>query len=258
MDLLEVEDLGTGPEKLYEGKAKIVFVTNDPGQYLMVFKDTATAFDGKKKGIIKDKGFYNAQISAKLFRVLGEQGIPTHFVKMVDERSMLVRALEIIPVEVVVRNIVAGSLARKLGRPEGERLPSPIVEFYYKSDELGDPMICQDHAVSFGLASAGECLALRSLATEINSVLRAYLAARDLELVDFKLEFGRARVPPASSGPNLGDRSRLILGDEISPDTCRLWDARTGERLDKDRFRRDLGQVEEAYAEVYRRVCEDS
>ncbi|MBE3519063.1 MAG: phosphoribosylaminoimidazolesuccinocarboxamide synthase [Firmicutes bacterium] len=245
--------------KLYEGKAKIVLATDEPDRYLMVFKDTATAFDGKKKGLIQDKGFYNAQISARLFQVLQSQGIPTHFIKLVDERTMLVRALDIIPVEVVVRNIVAGSLSKRLGRPEGERLPSPVVEFYYKSDDLGDPMICADHAIAFGFATPDECIALRELALEVNSILRPYFLERGLELVDFKLEFGKpkgAEVPGAGAEKQYPARSRLILGDEISPDTCRLWDVGTGEKLDKDRFRRDLGKVEEAYAEVYRRVCQ--
>lgn len=251
--------LSTDAQKLYEGKAKIVLATDKPDQYLMVFKDTATAFDGKKKGLIRDKGFYNAQISAKFFQVLQRQGIPTHFIKLVDDRTMLVRALDIIPVEVVVRNIVAGSLSKRLGRPEGERLSSPIVEFYYKSDDLGDPMICADHAIAFGFATPDECIALRELALGVNSVLRPYLAERDLELIDYKLEFGKLKAtgaPGAGGEEGFPDASRIILGDEISPDTCRLWDVGTHEKLDKDRFRRDLGKVEEAYAEVYRRVCQ--
>lgn len=251
--------MSTEARKLYEGKAKIVLATDRPDEYLMVFKDSATAFDGKKKGTIRDKGFYNAQISAKLFRVLENAGVPTHFVKLMDDRTMLVKALAIIPVEVVVRNTVAGSLSKRLGKPEGEKLPSPVVEFYYKSDELGDPMINEDHAVAFGLATPDECSSLKGLALKVNSILKPYLAERGLELVDFKLEFGKLRVSegtPAPLGRGESLAAGIVLGDEISPDTCRLWDTGTHERLDKDRFRRDLGNVEEAYAEVHRRICQ--
>ncbi len=228
-------------ELLYEGKAKKVYRTDDPGVYLVEYKDDATAFNGLKKGIISGKGELNNKISAHFFRLLEEKGIATHFVEQVGEREMLVRALEIIPVEVVVRNIAAGSLAKRLGMDEGTALPRPVVEYYYKSDELGDPMINDDHIAVLNLATGEEMSAIKKVALSVNEILRAYLSARNLELVDFKLEFGR-------------HEGKILLGDEISPDTCRFWDARTKEKLDKDRFRRDLGGVEEAYQEVWRRL----
>ncbi|WP_027718152.1 phosphoribosylaminoimidazolesuccinocarboxamide synthase [Desulfovirgula thermocuniculi] len=228
-------------ELLYEGKAKRVYRTADPGFYLVEYKDEATAFDGKKKGVISGKGELNNKISAHFFRLLGEKGIPTHFVELVGEREMLVRAVEIIPVEVVVRNIAAGSLAKRLGMEEGTELPRAVVEFYYKSDALGDPMVNEDHIAVLGLAAPEELGIMKRLALAVNEILRDYLAQRNLILVDFKLEFGR-------------HHGEVILADEISPDTCRFWDARTKEKLDKDRFRRDLGGVEEAYREVWSRL----
>ncbi|MBE3585702.1 phosphoribosylaminoimidazolesuccinocarboxamide synthase [Desulfofundulus thermocisternus] len=228
-------------ELLYEGKAKKVYRTGDPGIYLVEYKDDATAFNGLKKGVISGKGELNNKISAHFFRLLEEKGIATHFVEQVGEREMLVRALEIIPVEVVVRNIAAGSLARRLGMDEGTALPRPVVEYYYKSDELGDPMINDDHIAVLNLATGEEMSAMKKVALSVNEILRAYLTPRNLELVDFKLEFGR-------------HEGKILLGDEISPDTCRFWDTRTKEKLDKDRFRRDLGGVEEAYQEVWRRL----
>jgi len=228
-------------ELLYEGKAKKVYRTDDPGVYLVEYKDDATAFNGLKKGVISGKGELNNKISAHFFRLLEGKGIATHFVKQVGEREMLVRALEIIPVEVVVRNIAAGSLARRLGMDEGTALPRPVVEYYYKSDELGDPMINDDHIAVLNLATGEEMSAIKKVALSVNEILRSYLTPRNLELVDFKLEFGR-------------HEGKILLGDEISPDTCRFWDARTKEKLDKDRFRRDLGGVEEAYQEVWRRL----
>ncbi|MDK2887496.1 MAG: phosphoribosylaminoimidazole-succinocarboxamide synthase [Thermoanaerobacter sp.] len=228
-------------ELLYEGKAKKVYRTDDPGVYLVEYKDDATAFNGLKKGVISGKGELNNKISAHFFRLLEEKGIATHFVEQVGEREMLVRALEIIPVEVVVRNIAAGSLARRLGLDEGTALPRPVVEYYYKSDELGDPMINDDHIAVLNLATGEEMSAIKKVALSVNEILRSYLTPRNLELVDFKLEFGR-------------HEGKILLGDEISPDTCRFWDARTKEKLDKDRFRRDLGGVEEAYQEVWRRL----
>ncbi|MBE3587642.1 MAG: phosphoribosylaminoimidazolesuccinocarboxamide synthase [Thermoanaerobacteraceae bacterium] len=229
-------------EMLYEGKAKKIYRTDDPDIYLVEYKDDATAFNGLKKGTISGKGELNNKISAHFFRLLEEKGIATHFVEQVSEREMLVRSLEIIPIEVVVRNIAAGSLAKRLGLEEGTALPRPVVEYYYKSDELGDPMINDDHIAALNLATPDELAALKKTALAVNSILTEYLAPRRLELVDFKLEFGR-------------HRGKILLGDEISPDTCRFWDTRTREKLDKDRFRRDLGGVEEAYREVWHRLA---
>lgn len=231
-------------EQVHEGKAKIVYRTQWPDRYLVYFKDDATAFDGKKKGQIIDKGRANNLISAHLFQVAAAAGIPTHFIRVVGPREMLVRAVTIVPVEVVVRNIAAGSLAKRLGLEEGLQLDEPLLEYYYKCDDLGDPLINEGHIRILKAAAPGEVAEMGRLAAQINDVLRPFMAGRGLTLVDFKLEFGRID----------GD---LILADEISPDTCRLWDARSGERLDKDRFRRDLGKVEEAYLEVLRRIVGD-
>ncbi|NPV52503.1 MAG: phosphoribosylaminoimidazolesuccinocarboxamide synthase [Firmicutes bacterium] len=228
-------------ERLYEGKAKIAFATDDPGLVIFEFKDAATAFDGKKKGTILGKGAVNARISAVLFKYLEERGIPTHFKELLSPVDMLALKVEIIPVEVVMRNIVAGSLSKRLGIEEGRSLDEPVLEFYYKSDELGDPMINQYHVRAMKLASDDELLRIVELSFAIDRHLKGFFAARKLELVDFKLEFGRRG----------GD---VYLADEISPDTCRLWDMSTREKLDKDRFRRDLGGVEDAYQEVLRRV----
>ena len=228
-------------EKLYEGKAKIVYSTGDPDRLIVFYKDSATAFDGKKKGTILGKGAANARISAVFFQVLEKAGVPTHFVGLQGDDEMVVKPLEIIPVEVVVRNVIAGSLSKRLGKPEGTSLSRPVLEFYYKSDELGDPMINEYHIYAVGLATEAEMREISALALEVNQVLREFLAPRKMDLIDFKLEFGR-------------HKGKVILGDEISPDTCRFWDTDTGEKLDKDRFRRDLGGVEEAYQEVLRRV----
>ncbi len=229
-------------EKLYEGKAKQIWSTDDPDLVVQYFKDDATAFNAQKRGTIAEKGVVNNAVSEVLFGELERHGVPTHFVRRLSEREMLVRRLSIVPVELVVRNVIAGSLAKRLGREEGADLPSPIVELYYKDDALGDPMINQWHVVVMGWASRAELDRMVELALRVNEVLRAFLVERGLLLVDFKLEFGRAR------------EGEILLGDEICPDTCRLWDVRTRERLDKDRFRRDLGGVEEAYQEVYRRI----
>lgn len=228
-------------EQLYEGKAKKVFKTSDPGLYSVYYKDDATAFNGLKKGSIKDKGFYNNQISAVFFNLLNQKGIPTHFVELTDERTMLVKSLDIILVEVIVRNIVAGSLSKRLGLPEGTKLPLPVIEFCYKSDELNDPMINDYHIRALNLATDAEMDVVKDLSLKINDILLEHLKPLQIELVDFKLEFGR-------------HKGQVILGDEISPDTCRFWDMATQEKLDKDRFRRDLGKVEEAYQEVHRRL----
>lgn len=227
--------------ELYRGKAKVVYETNDPRLVLMRFTDQATAFDGVKKGTIRNKGEVNARISAVLFRLLHQNEVLSHFVEMYDDASMIVKRLEIIRVEVVVRNVAAGSISKRLGLEEGLRFEEPVVELYYKNDDLGDPLINESHARLLKLAERDELELMKSTALQVNDILRRFFEDRDLRLVDFKLEFGR-------------HEGELMLGDEISPDTCRLWDFSTGEKLDKDRFRRDLGDVEEAYMEVLRRV----
>ena len=228
-------------EKLYEGKAKIVYATDQPGVIVQYFKDDATAFNALKRGTIVGKGVINNGMSAAMFQRLERARVPTHYLGTLSDREMLCRRLDIIRIETIVRNVVAGSLAKRTGLEEGRAIRQPIVELYYKSDPLGDPMINDDHVRMLRLASPAELAWIRRTALRVNGVLKPHLARRGLLLVDFKLEFGR------------GGR-RLYLGDEISPDTCRLWDSRTRERLDKDRFRRDLGGVEEAYQEVYRRL----
>ena len=228
-------------EKLYEGKAKIVYATGDPSLVIQYFKDDATAFNALKKGTILGKGVINNRMSAALFKVLQRARIPTHYLETLSEREMLCRRLDIIKIETIVRNIVAGSLAKRTGLAEGTPVRPAIVELYYKSDPLGDPMLNDDHVRMLRLATPTELAWMKRMALRINTVLKPHMARRGLLLVDFKLEFGR-------------HGRTLYLGDEISPDTCRLWDSRTKERLDKDRFRRDMGGVEEAYAEVYRRL----
>jgi phosphoribosylaminoimidazole-succinocarboxamide synthase len=229
----------------YEGKAKRVWETGDPERLIVEFKDDATAFNAQKRGTITDKGVVNNAVSAKLFAMLQEQGVPTHLIEVVGEREQLVRSVEIIPVEVVVRNRAAGSFARRYGVDEGLELDPIVIEWCYKSDELGDPPMNDATAVALGFASEDELADLFELAIAVNDALTHFFAHRELELVDFKVEFGRTRD------------GQIVLADEISPDTCRLWDARSGESLDKDRFRRDLGGVEEAYREVLRRVQEE-
>ncbi|HEY7648641.1 MAG TPA: phosphoribosylaminoimidazolesuccinocarboxamide synthase [Methylomirabilota bacterium] len=228
-------------EKLYEGKAKIVYATDRPHLIVQYFKDDATAFNALKRGTIVGKGIVNNRMSAAMFERLERAGVPTHYVATLSDREMLCRRLDIIKIETIVRNVVAGSLAKRTGLDEGTPVKPPIVELYYKSDPLGDPMINDDHVRMLKLATPREVGWLRRTALKVNQVLRPHLAGRGLLLVDFKLEFGRGG-------------GRLWLGDEISPDTCRLWDARTRAKLDKDRFRQDLGGVEDAYQEVYRRV----
>jgi phosphoribosylaminoimidazole-succinocarboxamide synthase len=226
---------------LHEGKAKKVWQTEDPDQIIQEFKDDATAFNNKKKGSIADKGVTNNAISCRLFTMLGENGIPTHLVSQLNDRDMLCKSLDIIKVEVVTRNIAAGSLVRRYGFAEGTVLEKPIIELYLKNDDLDDPLMNEDHAVALGIATYEEIEVLKKLAASINSLLKPWFAERKLRLVDFKLEFGR-------------HKGQILLGDEISPDTCRFWDAETGEKLDKDRFRLDLGGVEDAYSEVKKRV----
>ena len=227
--------------KLYEGKAKIVYATNDPRLIVQYFKDDATAFNALKRGTIVGKGVVNNRVSAAMFERLERAKVPTHYLGALSDREMLCRRLDIIKIETIVRNVVAGSLAKRTGLDEGTPMRQPIVELYYKSDPLGDPMINDDHVQMMKLAAPAELTWMRRMALRINRILRPYMWKRGLILVDFKLEFGRAG-------------GRRYLGDEISPDTCRLWDRQTGEKLDKDRFRRDLGGVEEAYQEVYRRL----
>ncbi len=230
-------------EKFYEGKAKVLYRTGDKKLVIQYFKDDATAFNAQKRGTIVDKGVMNNEISSLIFRYLEKNGVKTHFVEKLSDREMLVKSLEIVPVEVVVRNIVAGSLSKRMGIPEGEILKRPIVEYYYKKDDLGDPPINRDHALVFGLATARELDKIDKAALKVNKLLVKLFKSVGIKLVDFKLEFGR-------------HKDKILLGDEITPDGCRLWDAKTNEKMDKDRFRRDLGKIEESYQEVLRRVTE--
>ncbi len=229
-------------EQLYEGKAKIIYATENPDLVIQYFKDDASAFNGVKKGTIVDKGVINNQISSTIFKFLEGQGVPTHFVEHMNDREMLVKNLDIILVEVVLRNVVAGSLAKRMGLPEGQKLNQPILEFYYKSDELGDPMINEYHITEFGLATTEEIQHLKDYGFKVNVLLVEFFKERKIRLVDFKLEFGR-------------HKGEILLGDEISPDGCRLWHWDTNEKMDKDRFRFNLGKVEEKYEEVYHLIC---
>lgn len=229
-------------EQLYEGKAKKVFKTSDDALYMVEYKDDATAFNGEKRGTIEGKGVINNKVSAMLFRELEKEGVETHLVEFIDDTHQLVKRVEIVPLEVICRNVIAGSLAKRVGKEEGEVLPQPILEFSYKNDDLGDPMINRYHATALGLATDEEIDNIIAQAFKINEILQKIFDKANLVLVDFKLEFGR--TPDGT----------IILADEISPDTCRLWDKDTHEKLDKDRFRRDLGGVEEAYIEVYNRL----
>jgi len=230
-------------EKIYEGKAKALYTTSDPDLLIQYFKDEATAFDGKKKGTIEQKGVLNNKISTRIFKYLEERGVRTHFVEMLNDREMLVKKLRIIPVEVVVRNIVAGSLSKRLGIEEGTVLKEPVLELFYKSDPLGDPMINRCHAMVFGFATADELDQMEAAALKVNKILSEFFDERGIILVDYKLEFGE-------------HKGEVLLGDEITPDGCRLWDKQTREKMDKDRFRRDLGKVEEAYQKVLKKVME--
>jgi len=228
-------------EQLYEGKAKKVYKTNNPDLYWIEYKDDATAFDGKKKGTIMNKGILNNKISTHFFKMLESKGIPTHLVQQVNDREQVVKAVKIILVEVVVRNIAAGSLAKRIGLPEGTMLPKTVLEYYYKDDALGDPLINDYHIQVLDLATPEQMKVIAELALQVNEILRGYLKDKRIDLIDFKLEFGL-------------HKGEVILADEISPDTCRFWDVETKEKLDKDRFRRDLGNVEEAYREVLKRL----
>ncbi len=231
-------------QQLYEGKAKKVWSTEDPEFYIVEYKDDATAFNGLKKGSIFGKGIINNRMSNRLMAMLQTRGIPTHFVEELSDREAVVRKVSIVPLEVIVRNISAGSFSAHYGIAEGVVFAEPVVEFSYKNDALGDPLLNDDHAVALGVATREDITTIRSLALRINEILRGFWAECGITLVDFKLEFGKTTD------------GTIILADEISPDTSRLWDSATGEKLDKDRFRRDLGGVEEAYAEVWKRLEE--
>jgi len=226
---------------LYEGKAKKIYETDNPDVVVIEYKDDATAFDGTKRGIINNKGIVNNLVSNYFFKVLEENKIPTHFIEQIDERKTAVKKVQIIPVEVIVRNIAAGSLCKRLGLEEGLPLKKPILEFCYKNDALHDPQVNQYHIFALELATEGEVRKIEEYSFKINDVLRNYLKQVNIDLIDFKLEFGRYK-------------GEVILADEISPDTCRFWDTKTREKLDKDRFRRDLGNVEEAYMEILKRL----
>ena len=229
-------------EKLYEGKAKILYNTSDPDLMVQYFKDDASAFDGKKKGTIVDKGVMNNHMSSRIFQYLEGEGIKTHFVKNINDREMLVKKLDIIPIEVVLRNVAAGSLCKRLGIEQGMILQKPILEFFYKSDPLGDPMINECHVDVFGWDTNKEVEILKAEGIRINNLMINFFEERNMRLVDFKLEFGR-------------HKGEVILGDEISPDGCRLWHLETNEKMDKDRFRFNMGNVEEKYQEVYDLIC---
>ena len=228
-------------EQIYEGKAKKVYKTDDPELYIVDYKDDATAFNGLKKGTIAGKGIINNQMSNRLMQMIEQKGVPTHFVRELSERETLVKKVSIVPLEVIVRNIAAGSFSKRYGVDEGMVFEEPVIEFSYKNDALGDPLLNTDHALALKVATRAEIDTIKSYALKVNSILKAFWAECGITLVDFKLEFGKT-----------ADGS-VILADEISPDTCRLWDSATGEKLDKDRFRRDLGGVEEAYAEIMKR-----
>jgi len=232
-------------KKIYEGKAKILYEGPEPGTIVQYFKDDATAFNNKKKATLEGKGVLNNRISEFIMINLGRMGIPTHFIKRLNMREQLCREVEIIPVEVICRNVAAGTISTRLGIEEGEALPRSIVEFCYKNDELGDPLIAEEHITAFNWATSQELDDMISLTLRVNDFLSGMFAAVGIRLVDFKLEYGRLYE---------GDMVRTVLADEISPDSCRLWDIETNEKLDKDRFRRDLGNVTEAYAEVARRL----
>lgn len=231
-------------DQIYEGKAKKVFRTDDEGLYIVDYKDDATAFNGLKKGTIVGKGVINNQMSNRLMQLLEREGVPTHFVRELSERETLVKRVSIVPLEVIIRNIAAGSFSKHYGVEEGIVFDEPTIEFSYKNDALGDPLLNSYHALALKIATEEEIETIKAYAFKVNQVLKAFWASCGVTLVDFKLEFGK-----------LADGT-IILADEISPDTCRLWDTATGEKLDKDRFRRDLGGVEEAYAEIMKRLVE--
>ncbi len=228
---------------MYEGKAKKVFSTEAEDKVVIYYKDDATAFNGEKKGQIEDKGVLNNNITSAIFQMLEDRGVKTHFIEKLNEREQLCKKVDIIPLEVIVRNVAAGSMAKRLGLEEGYRLSTTVFELSYKDDSLGDPMINDYHAVSIGLTTFEELEVIYGMAANINNILREFFMRHNIKLIDFKLEFGKTK------------NREIVLADEISPDTCRFWDAVTNEKLDKDRFRRDLGNVREAYTEILKRVC---
>ncbi len=232
-------------KKLYEGKAKILYEGPEPGTLIQYFKDDATAFNAEKKAVIDGKGALNNRLSEFFMQGLGQIGIPTHFIKRLNMREQLIRKVEIIPLEVIVRNIAAGSISKRIGIEEGTLLPRPIVEFSYKDDALGDPLVPEEYIIAFNWATQQELDDIIALALRVNDFLSGVMMGVGIKLVDFKIEFGRHWD---------GDYQRLMLADEISPDSCRLWDVETGEKLDKDVFRRDLGDLADAYTEVARRL----
>ncbi|MFQ7242406.1 phosphoribosylaminoimidazolesuccinocarboxamide synthase [Agathobaculum sp.] len=229
-------------EQLYEGKAKKVFATDDPNLVIVSYKDDATAFNGEKKGTIAGKGAINNVMSNHMFQLLEQQGVPTHFVEQLSDRETVVKKVSIVPLEVIVRNISAGSFAKRYGVKEGIVFDEPTFELSYKNDDLGDPLMNEYHAIALGLATREEIELIKSMTFKVNEVMKQYFDTLNVTLVDFKLEFGKTAD------------GKIVLADEISPDTCRLWDKTTGEKLDKDRFRRDMGGVEEAYQEIMNRV----
>lgn len=232
----------TKGEVMYEGKAKIMYATDSPDKVLVYFKDDATAGNGAKHGTIQDKGIINNKISTYFFKLLKTNGIDSHFIEMVSDREMLVKSLRMIALEVVVRNVAAGSLAKRLGLEEGTPLKVPVLEYFYKSDELGDPMLNRYHIMAIDIASVNELDEIEHIAFCVNTILKNNLRSKNVDLIDFKLEFGR------------DERNKIILADEISPDNCRFWDMATHDKLDKDRFRQDMGGVEEAYKEMLNRL----
>ena len=228
-------------EQLYEGKAKKVFKTDDPNLYIVDYKDDATAFNGEKKGQIAGKGAVNNVMSNIVFQLLEQKGVPTHFVEQLSDRETVVKAVKSLPLEVIMRNVSAGSFAKRYGVEEGIVFDKPTFEFSYKNDDLGDPLMCESHALALGLATEEQIATIKKYAAIVNDTLKEFFLDKGLKLIDFKIEFG------------LYD-GEVILADEVSPDTCRLWDVKTNEKMDKDRFRRDLGNVEETYQEVLKRV----
>jgi phosphoribosylaminoimidazole-succinocarboxamide synthase len=227
---------------LYEGKAKIMYETDEPGKLIVYFKDDATAGNGAKKGTIEGKGSINNEMSAFFFKMLKDRGIDSHFVEKISDREMVVKSLDMIALEVIVRNVAAGSLAKRLGFPEGTPLKTPVLEYCYKNDELGDPIVNRYHIMVLDVASVNELDEIEHISFSVNQILSNFLRSKNINLIDFKLEFGR------------DENGKIVLADEISPDNCRFWDITTNEKLDKDRFRRDMGGVEEAYQEMLKRV----
>lgn len=228
-------------EQLYEGKAKKVYATDDPDIVIVDYKDDATAFNGLKKGTISGKGVINNKMSNMMFRIMEQHGIPTHFVEELSDRETAVKKVQIVPLEVIIRNTAAGSFSKRYGVPEGKKLATTVFEFSYKNDDLGDPLLNDYHALALELATPEEIETIKNMAFKVNDIMKEFFKTLNIDLIDFKLEFGRFH-------------GQIILADEISPDTCRFWDMTTGEKLDKDRFRRDMGGVEDAYKEVFARL----